>query len=69
MPRLLLAMTLLSCVTGCVSAVNSSAICDGTASARTKHAAALAEDGGNSSIVTGATLIRMLDAGCKVRAP
>lgn len=62
-------MTLLSFVTGCANVANNSALCDGTASARTKHAAALAEDGGNLSIVTGATLIRMLDAGCKVTAP
>jgi hypothetical protein len=68
MLKLLPAMTLLFFVTGCASAVNNSALCDGTASARTKHAAALAEDGGELSIVTGATLIRMLDAGCKVTA-
>lgn len=51
-----------------MSVASNSAICDGTASARTKHAAALAEDGGNLSIVTGANLISMLDAGCKVLA-
>lgn len=59
----ILSTTLLAA--GCASAVNDSAICDGTASARTTHAAALAKDGGNLSIVTGATLIRMIDAGCK----
>lgn len=58
-------MTLLCFVTGCTSAVNSNAICDGTASARTKHAAALAKDGGNESVVTGAKLILMIDISCK----
>lgn len=51
-------------VTGCVSVGSSEAICDGTASARTEHAAALAVDGGDMSVVTGARLIRLLDAGC-----
>ncbi len=41
-----------------------SGICDGTAAARTAHAAALAQDGGDASVVTGARLIRLLDAGC-----
>ena len=61
----LLAATLLSFVTGCVSVASGPAICDGTSAARTKHAAALAEDGGDKSVATGATLIMMLDAGCK----
>ena len=50
--------------TGCVSVANETAICDGTAVARTAHAAALARDGGVMSISTGAYLIRVLDAGC-----
>jgi hypothetical protein len=49
-------------VAGCVSA--ESAICDGTAAARTAHAAALAADGGDLSVATGARLIRLMDAGC-----
>ena len=49
---------------GCVSAVSEVAICDGTAQARTKHAAALAVDGGPLSLVTGARLIKLTDAGC-----
>lgn len=53
-------------VIGCANVESSNALCDGTAAARTKHAAALAEDGGDKSVVTGATLIRMIDAGCKV---
>ena len=40
------------------------AICDGSQAARKAHAAALVEDGGDASVVTGARLIAMLDAGC-----
>jgi hypothetical protein len=47
-----------------VSAVSGNAICDGTEQARTEHAAALADDGGPLSLVTGARLIRLIDAGC-----
>ena len=50
--------------TGCVSAVSERAICDGTDAARTQHAADLAYDGGPLSVVSGAHLIRLLDAGC-----
>lgn len=57
-------MTPLFFVTGCVSVASNGAICDGTKSARTDHAAALAQDGGDLSVVTGAHLIRLLDAGC-----
>jgi hypothetical protein len=46
------------------SAVNGNAICAGTEQARTEHAAALASDGGPLSLVTGARLIRLVDAGC-----
>jgi hypothetical protein len=51
-------------VNGCVSAVSNEAICEGTALDRTAHAAALAQDGGDLSLVTGARLIKKLDAGC-----
>lgn len=51
-------------VTGCVSVASGNAICDGTKAARTEHAAALADDGGPLSLVTGARLIRLIDAGC-----
>jgi hypothetical protein len=51
-------------VTGCVSGAIGEAICDGTEAARTEHAAALADDGGPLSLVTGARLIQLLDAGC-----
>jgi hypothetical protein len=51
-------------VTGCVSAASGNAVCAGTETARTEHAAALADDGGPLSVVSGAHLIRLLDAGC-----
>lgn len=50
--------------TGCVSVASGNALCDGTEAARTEHAAALADDGGPLSVVTGARLIQLLDAGC-----
>jgi uncharacterized protein YceK len=65
MSRAILVMTLLSFVSGCASVVSSNAICDGTDAARTKHAASLAEDGGDKSVVTGALLISMIDGACK----
>lgn len=49
---------------GCVSAVSGNAICAGTEQARTEHAQALAIDGGPLSLVAGARLIQILDAGC-----
>lgn len=51
-------------VAGCVSVASGPAICDGSARLRSDHAQALAEDGGPRSVVTGAALIRALDAGC-----
>mgnify|MGYP007091129128 CR=1 FL=1 len=50
----LLVMILLVFVSGCVSARNNAAVCDGTTAARREHAAAL-----------GARLIRLMDAGCR----
>jgi len=50
---------------GCVHAVSDSAICHGTEASRTAHAAALAEDGGDRSVITGAYLIRQIDAACQ----
>ena len=58
-------MMLILTVSGCARAVSDSAICDGTAASRTAHAAALAEDGGDKSVVTGAYLIRQIDAACQ----
>lgn len=57
-------MILLFCATGCVNVGNDAAICDGTKSDRREHAAALAIDGGDLSVVTGARLIGRIDAGC-----
>lgn len=51
-------------VLGCVNVANQSAICDGTQTARTDHAEALAQDGGDLSVVTGVRLIQLIDAGC-----
>lgn len=62
--KLISTMTLTFFVTGCVSGVSVSALCDGTREKRSDHAAALAEDGGPRSVVTGVNLIRSLDAGC-----
>ena len=59
------AMIQIFCVTGCVSAVSNNGICDGTAAIRTEHAAALAADGGDKSVVTGARLIAMIDGACR----
>lgn len=49
---------------GCVSVASTDAVCAGTEAARTEHAAALADDGGPLSLVSGARLIQLLDAGC-----
>jgi hypothetical protein len=62
--KLSLVMIPLFCAPGCMSVANETAICDGSAAARTAHAAALAQDGGVMSITTGAHLIKVLDAGC-----
>ena len=62
--RLIMAMILMLLAAGCVSAVSEAAVCDGTEAARREHAAALASDGGDRSAVTGAKLIRLMDAGC-----
>lgn len=43
---------------------NGAALCDGTKAARTAHAKALAQDGGDASVVTGAALISQIDAAC-----
>jgi len=51
-------------VLGCVNAASQNAICDGTQASRADHAAALAQDGGDLSLVTGSTLISQIDAAC-----
>jgi hypothetical protein len=60
----MLAMIPLCFASGCVNVASGDAICAGTEAARTEHAAALADDGGPLSLVTGARLIRLVDAGC-----
>ncbi len=63
--RLAACLTLTLLASGCAIGANNSAICDGTAQSRTDHAAALAKDGGDLSVVTGARLIGLIDAGCR----
>lgn len=70
MPRLRLLTILLVCATGCArgggpSGPSDAALCDGLEAATREHATALAEDGGDRSVTTGARLIRALDAGCR----
>jgi uncharacterized protein YceK len=62
--RLSLCLILMLPLSGCASALSNTAICNGTAQSRTAHAAALVEDGGSLSMVTGALLIQQIDAGC-----
>ena len=62
--RLAAWLTLTLPASGCGIAVSADAICAGTEAARAEHAAALADDGGDASVVTGARLIMLLDAGC-----
>jgi hypothetical protein len=61
----ILAMIPIFCAVGCTSVASSNAICDGTSAIRTEHAAALAADGGDKSVVTGARLIAMIDGACR----
>jgi hypothetical protein len=63
--RLILATILMPLAAGCTNAVSGNAICDATAASRTAHAAALASDGGDKSVTTGAYLIRQIDAACE----
>ncbi len=58
-------MSMLLVAAACTSAANPVAICDGSSRLRTDHAAALAADGGDRSVVTGARLIAAIDAGCQ----
>ena len=58
-------MTLILPVAGCVNAQSGTAICDATDALRTAHAANLAADGGDKSVVSGQALIATLDAACK----
>lgn len=58
-----LALTTLA--SSCALGVDDSVICTRTDQPTTEHAAALAVDGGDRSVVTGAKLIGILDAGCE----
>jgi len=64
MQKLLWVTILALCVSGCVSGASNEALCDGTRAARDDHAAALATAEPDSVVVTGARLIRLIDAGC-----
>ena len=65
----LMATILILAAAGCVNVgkptgPDGSAICDGTRTSRTAHAKALAEDGGDASVLTGMQLISQIDAAC-----
>jgi hypothetical protein len=55
---------LMMTLSGCAAGVSGEAVCDGTRTARSAHAAALVVDGGPQSRSTGRALIARLDAGC-----
>ena len=59
-------MTLMLSGSGCVSVTPTSgdAICAGTRDARADHAAALADTQDERALMTGARLIKLIDAGC-----
>lgn len=61
---MLAAAILLMMLNGCGTGPSGEAVCDGTSSARTAHAAALVVDGGPQSRSTGRALIALVDAGC-----
>jgi hypothetical protein len=73
MPKLLWAMIPLSFASGCVPVtqtpsepppISGAVICEETQQERTAHAAALAETQDERVLMTGALLIRKIDAGC-----
>lgn len=65
MRRLIWAAIPMCFATGCASVgVSDNALCAGLAAPASAHAAALADDAGPRSVVTGARLIRLIDAGC-----
>lgn len=65
MRRLMWAVIPMCFATGCASVgVSDSALCAGLAAPASEHAAALADDAGPRSVITGARLIRLIDAGC-----
>lgn len=65
MMRITLGLIPLCFVIGCVNAGSLDALCDGSEAARREHAAALAVDGSDRAVVTGARLIRQIDYACR----
>ena len=59
-----LSVTLMLLVSGCATVISEQAICDGTDRLRDDHTDALIEDGGDQSVITGATLLDALDRAC-----
>ncbi|SNT40358.1 hypothetical protein SAMN04488078_11433 [Antarctobacter heliothermus] len=65
MQRLIWAMIPMCFATGCAPvAVSEPALCAELDEPTRAHAAALAEDAGTQPVVSGAHLIRLIDAGC-----
>lgn len=64
MLRKALALIPLFFVIGCANVGSLDALCHGTETARREHAAALAVDGSDREVVTGARLIASIDAAC-----
>lgn len=67
MMRTLLLLTIpLCCAISCAPVIPASGdgLCDGTRAARADHAAALADSPDDRAVITGARLIRLIDAGC-----
>ena len=69
MLKVMLLGTLTLLVSACAGGVagdkSLEAMCQRTAGTRTAHAAALADDGGVKSLLTGDKLILQLDGGCE----
>jgi hypothetical protein len=63
--RLILKLLALGFASVSLSACSQPAICDGTAEARDALNAALLVDGGDQSVVAGAQLLSIMDAGCR----
>ena len=59
-----LSVMLVLLVSGCVTTVSDSAICDGSQSLREAHIKALLEDGGDASVISGAALLEALQSAC-----
>ena len=68
MQKAILLMTLLFCVScsNIATPASDSAICDATRAARADLAKALAVSADDAAVVSGARLIRQMDAGCRV---